>query len=186
MTKLVAYVCKNYTRELDEVKNSEIANVFSDLSIEERTIIYKYTEDGYAGLNETLRHTTGKEITEFGRFLDKTISKLPDYVGITYRCVDLTDHELQKYFNAKTNNTILVEHSFISASKSKFIAYEYGRNCQFRIISKTGKEIEAFAKYGSHHPQNEKEILFHPNCKFKVLEITKNDQQTLITSEEVS
>jgi hypothetical protein len=52
------------------------------------------------------------------------------------------------------------------------------------IIGKSGKEIEKFAKYGEHHPQNEKEVLFRPNIRFKVLEITKSDNYTLITLEE--
>ena len=92
---------------------------------------------------------------------------------------------MQKYIDAKENKGILVEHSFISASRSKAIAYQFGKSCQFRIVSKSGKNIEEFAKYGIHHLQNEKEILFRPNLKFEVLEVTKQDQKTLITLEEV-
>jgi|GEM_PF-6688178 hypothetical protein len=88
-------------------------------------------------------------------------------------------------FISNFNELLLVEHSFISASRSKAIAYEFGKRCQFRILSRTGKNIEEFAKYGVHHPQNEKEILFRPNLKFEVLEITKQDQKTLITLAEV-
>jgi hypothetical protein len=58
-------------------------------------------------------------------------------------------------------------------------------NYQFTIICKSGKEIEKFSKYGQYSGQNEKEILFTPNCKFNVLEITKNKDHTLISTEEV-
>ena len=53
------------------------------------------------------------------------------------------------------------------------------------IYSRTGKNIEAFAKYGIYHPQNEKEILFRPNLRFKVLQVTKQHHKTLITLEEI-
>jgi predicted house-cleaning noncanonical NTP pyrophosphatase (MazG superfamily) len=166
MTKLEAFVHENYQREFDEVRKGPIADVETVLTTEERTLIYKYTEDGFAYLNEFLRKNHGQEITEFGKLLDKVLSKLPNYVDIVYRVVDLTNYELEKYSVAETNNSILVEHSFVSASRSKFIAYEFGKSCQFRIFSKRGKQIESFAKYGIHHPQSEKEVLFRPNCRF--------------------
>jgi hypothetical protein len=183
-TRLFKYVIHNLSRELEEVKTSEIVYVKSDLSLEERTLIYKYTEDGYEQLNERLRVSKGKDISEFGKLLDKTMAKLPDYEDITFRAADLTDIELQNYLSAHENNGILVEHSFVSTSKSKVIAYGFGKTCRFTIVSKSGKDIEPFAKYGAHHPQNEKEVLFRPNTRFKVLEVTKEGKYTLITLEE--
>ena len=55
----------------------------------------------------------------------------------------------------------------------------YG-NCRFTIISKSGKSVEQFAKYGLYSGQNEKEVLFTPNCKFDILEVTKENGYTLI------
>lgn len=185
MTNLEEFVSLKVSRELEEVKASAIANVNSLLSIEERTLIYKYTEDGYGKLNEALRISKGKNYTDFGYYLDKTLAKLPSYEDILYRSADLSQFELQKYLDANKNNSILVEHSFISTSKSKTIAYGFGKNCLFRMLSRSAKNIEEFSKYGSHHPQNEKEVLFRPNCKFRVLEVTKPDNYTLITLEEV-
>ncbi|HEY8782805.1 MAG TPA: ADP-ribosyltransferase [Mucilaginibacter sp.] len=181
VTKLLQYVITNCSREFEEVKSRNISDV---LSFEEQAIIYKYTEDGYERLNERLRISKGKEFSQFGKFLDKALAKLPNYEDVTYRAVDLTNTELQKYIDAKENNSILVEHSFISASKSKAIANGFGKSCRFRIFSRSGKNIEEFAKYGINHPQNEKEILFRPNSRFKVLEVTKYEQYTLITLEE--
>ena len=62
----------------------------------------------------------------------------------------------------------------------------YGKSCQFTIISQTGKDIEKFTKYGFHSGQNEKEILFRPNRKFAVLEVSKLEGSTLILMEELS
>jgi len=61
----------------------------------------------------------------------------------------------------------------------------YGKY-RFYIISHNGKLIEQFAKYGLHSGQNEKEVLFKPNCKFNILEVTKENGYTLITMEEVN
>ncbi|HEY8780983.1 MAG TPA: hypothetical protein VIM16_05145 [Mucilaginibacter sp.] len=46
--------------------------------------------------------------------------------------------------------------------------------------------IEKFAKYGFHSGQNEMEILFRPNRRFTILEVTKLNDVTLILMEELS
>jgi len=185
MNALEKYVGDYLSRELNEVRNSPNASVEDKLSLEERVVIYKYTEDGYQQLNEDLRDKNGQNDGAFGRFLDATLEKLPDYEDIVYRAAVLTNDELQKYIDAFIKNAILVEPTFISASKSKLIAYQFSGNCLFRIICRTGKNIEQFAKYGIYHPQNEKEVLFKPNCKFKVLEITNQKQFAFISMEEI-
>jgi hypothetical protein len=182
--KVLDYVIFNCSREFEEVKSRNVEDINNILSLEEQTLIYKYTEDGYEGLNERLRISKGKDFSEFGKLLNKTVAKLSNYEGITYRAADLTNNEIQKYIKAKEKNSILVEHSFISTSKSKEIAYGFGKSCQFRIFSRSGKEIEGFAKYGVNHPQNEKEVLFRPNLRFRVLEITNHERYALITLEE--
>ncbi len=185
-SELIKYVRSYLDRELTEVKISPIADVASVLSMEERTLIYKYSEDGYESVNISLRKNQGKNKTEFGRLLDNVLRKLPNYRGLVFRSANLTGAELERYKEAYEKNTILVEHSFISTSKSIGIASMYGKSCQFTIISRTGKEIEEFTKYGFHSGQNEKEILFRPNRRFTVLEVTKLNNSTLILMEEVS
>ena len=185
-SKLVKYVRSNLDRELAEVKLGPISDIESPLNLEERTLIYKYSEDGYEGVNTILRNSEGGNNTEFGILLDNTLRKLPNYNGLVYRSVNLTEYELKKYEEASEKNTILVEYSFVSTSKSIGIASMFGKNCQFTILSQTGKEIETFTKYGFDSGQNEKEILFRPNRKFSILEITKKDSITLIVMEEVN
>jgi hypothetical protein len=48
---------------------------------------------------------------------------------------------------------------------------QYNGNVLFRILSKTGKEIELISKFGSGS-QNEREVLFAPNSDFNVLDVT--------------
>jgi hypothetical protein len=48
------------------------------------------------------------------------------------------------------------------------------------------KEIELFTKYGFGSGQNEKEVLFRPNRRFNILEVTKSKSVTLILMEEVT
>lgn len=99
---------------------------------------------------------------------------------MVYRKVYLTANELKRYQNAFKNDTQIKEYAFISTSKSRLNAMHFPGNCLFRIHSKTGKEIEKIAKFDI-----EKEILFRPNINFKVLEIGKEDNYTLITMEEI-
>ena len=89
-SKLVKYVSSYLDKEFTAVKISPIAGVASVLSLEERTLIYKYSEDGYEGLNSMLRKSQGKSNTEFGKLLDNTLKKLPNYKGLVYRSVNLS------------------------------------------------------------------------------------------------
>ena len=182
--KLHKYVNEYLAHELKQVRSSPIASIDSILSIEERVLIYKYSEDGYESVNSTLLKSKGKINTDYGKLLEKTLLKLPDYKGIVYRNVILSATQLAIYENALAKNLILVEHCFISTSKSPLIANMFGGKYRFTIICKNGKEIERFSKYGVNSGQNEKEVLFTPNCKFEVLEIIKNKDYTLILMEE--
>ena len=155
------------------------------LTVYERSIIYKYSEDGYEYVNETLRKSSGASITEFGKVLNSSLSKLENYEGLVFRGVELNPSELQQYIDAMAKNEVIVENAFISATKSQLTAFSFGRNARFIIYSKTGKEIEKIAKFGKHHPQNEKEVLFKSGRSFTVLDVTKEQNYTLITMEEL-
>lgn len=61
---------------------------------------------------------------------------------------------------------------------------QFSGNVMFRIVSKTGKEIEEISKYGIDS-QNEFEILFLPNTRFNILAVTKENDYTLVTMEEI-
>jgi len=186
VTALRRYVERYLQNELLAVQNSLRVNELNNLSIYEKATIYKYTNDGYESLNENLRATKGINNNLYGTFLEQTLKKLRNYVGVVYRGVFLYPDEIQRYSSALSDNVLINEYSFLSTSSMVSIANQVpGMNCLFVIFSKTGKEIEKIAKFGLHNPPNEHEVLFPPNIEFKVLGITTEPSYTLITLEEV-
>jgi hypothetical protein len=184
-SELVRYVQEYLGQELRAVSSRTVELAQSILSLEEGALIYKYSEDGYEAVNSALRNSSGETQTQMGKFLDMTIRKLPDYRGLVYRCANLNPRQLQTYIDACEKNSILVEHTFISTSASYSVANMFGGNCKFEMISRSGKLIEKYAKYGTGSGQNEHEVLFRPNRKFRVLEVTKLIGHSLIVMEEI-
>jgi len=172
-------------REIREIENSERNNVVSMLSVFEKALVFKYSEDGYESLNEGLRILKGKNNSEFGKLLRLTLRKLPNYVNVVYRSAKLTEAEMQRYQEAFESDDLIREYSFVSTSRSRAAAMMWNGSVLFRILSKTGKEIEGIAKYGIFSGQNEKEVLFMPNLKFRVVGIRKDKDYTLISLEEI-
>ena len=111
------YAKEHLFREIKEIENSNRLNVLTELSVYEKAIIYKYSEDGYEDLNEKLRLSEGKDISTFGLFLDECLEKLPDYQGRVYRGVDLNKHDLNRYLKAFQGDIPVKESFFISTSE---------------------------------------------------------------------
>lgn len=185
MTSIEKYSKDYLASEILEVTNSNRNNDFPELSLYEKSIIYKYTNDGFEDINESLRSSEGKIFNDFGTFLNRSLNKLPNFDGLVYRAAQLTEAEIERYRVANRDNSILKECSFMSTSKSRLIAMAYRGNVVFRISSRTGKDIEKISKFGEYGFGNEKEVLFRANRKFKVLELINESDYTLITMEEV-
>jgi hypothetical protein len=177
------FVKNRLTRELEAINNSNRKSYCEELDEFEKAIIYYYTEEGYESLNETLRN--GEPITELGEFLNYSLSKLPDYRLLCYRTMICSKLELKKYYKAFNDNSIVLESSFLSCSKSKLLSLQFSESPLFVIKSKRGKEIEKIAKFGIDSGQNEKEVLFRSNSSFKVLDIKEENNKIVITLEEV-
>ena len=179
------YVKDKLVAELNEIENSERGKCSLPITKYERAIIYKYTDDGFESLNESLRE--GRQISDFGNFLHYSLEKLPNYGGICYRSIKSTDVSLNEYYNALKTGGIICEKSFLSCSKSKLLALYFSNSPLFIIKSKSGKDIEKIAKFGLYDMsgQNEKEILFKHNSKFKVLDILEENGRITILMEEV-
>lgn len=180
---LNTYVKNNLARELEEINNSNRKSYYDELDEFEKAIIYYYTEDGYESLNETLRN--GGKITELGKHLNYSLSKLPNYKLLCYRTIKCSKTKLKKYYDAFTNDLTVIENSFLSCSKSKSLSLYFSESPLFIIKSKRGKEIEKIAKFGIDSGQNEKEVLFKSNSKFKVLDIKEENKKIVITLEEI-
>ena len=127
----------------------------------------------------------GEEINDFGTYLNSSLNKLQRFEELVYRGVNLSKTELNRYINSFNKNLLVTEFSFISTSKSRLIAMSFNGNVLFRIFSRTGKDIEKITKFGINGPYNEKEVLFHTNRKFRILDIKKEIAYSLITMEEI-
>lgn len=185
MNEIETYAKTNLTTEVMVIENTYRKNEYPQLTTYDKAVIYKYSDNGFKDVNEELRKSKGKTFSEFARHLHNALKKLPDYDGLVYRKVHLTGEELTKYKNSLKNNKQFKEFPFTSTTKSRLIAMAfegttaYIPNCLFRIQTKTGKEIEKIAKF------EEKEVLIQPNTTFRVLEVRKETDYTLITMEEI-
>lgn len=187
MEELINFVEEYFHWEIDNYPDLEIDIANQNLSLHEKILLYKYTEDAYEYLNVNLRDGIGNSmILEYERHLNTVLSKLPDYAQVVYRGIYLNETQIQRYTDAFQNNQDIQEDSFISTSKSRTTATELtGGNTLFRIISHHGKNIEQFSYHGSNSADNEEEILFASKTQFRILAVTNEDDLTLITMEEL-
>ena len=178
------------SRYLKHIENK----TFGDSEIlnrEEIAVIYAYTEDMYEPLNERLRRNLGQIDTELGKELDRILAKLPNFEDRVFKGKSLNSSRTAYYEDTFNNNDIVTHYAFESTSKSELIAKSFMRNSKtdkqvlFTIISKFGKDIEKYSKYGTSSGQNEKEVLFRPNSQFEVLYIDKSKDFITITLNEI-
>ena len=179
MEELETYVRENLKDELEKARQFKGLPRLNDY---EKALIYKYTDDGHFEINRKLRASEGQIVDEYAEYLDAALAKLDNYDDVVYRGEDEID--LEKYQAAERDKTILIEPAFLSATRSYNLAWSYG-TFLFEIYSKTGKSIEKAAKFGSQTHDNEQEVLFRKGSKFRVFEVIKFSDYTLITLKEV-
>ncbi|MDC8001973.1 ADP-ribosyltransferase [Aequorivita todarodis] len=184
MDEMEKYVEKYLPEILGEILSTFRKNEIPELSNAEKALIYKYSDDEYEFVNQYLRINNGR-LNDFGKLLDISLDKLPNYRKLCFRAVHLKPNELKKYIDAFESSNKIIEHSFLSCSSSRLIAMQFNHNVLFRIQSKKGKDIQKIAKFGIESGQNEKEILFKANTVFYVLDVRKENAKTLITLQEV-
>ena len=180
------YIKLKYPEALKSVRYSKSAKKVTGLTDYEKTIIYKYTDDGYV-VNETLRDSKGKKMPEFAVHLNAVLEKLPSLMSeetLVYRGIPKTNFILNTYRNALKENTILTEHGFIATSKSRRVACHFGQALLI-IHSKNGKSVENISKFGTDSPFNEQEVVFQSGSQFIVLDIEEENNNTIIILEEL-
>lgn len=165
--ELAQFVEKNLYRDYQCVLESPKSTYHPELSNHEKAIIYAYSERGGDILKE-----------ETINYLDKALSKLSYFNGICYRGLNYNKSIIKKYCEAFNNGTVVCEANFISSSKSKNCALQFSNEVLFTIYSKCGRDIEKIAKFGSDHPQNEKEVLFRQNTCFLVESFEEKNNNT--------
>lgn len=151
--------------EIAIIQDSDIISAIPELSIYEKAIVYKYTDDGYKDLNENLRISQGKVDTLFGKLLYESINIMPKFIGNVYRGVNLTNEEKERYNWAFINDEPITEYSFVSTSRSPLIANGFG-STRFEIFTTSGRSVESISKYS-----DEKEVILLCNSRFRVVKI---------------
>lgn len=110
---------------------------------------------------------------------------MQNFEEIVYRGVNLSKIELENYKIHFEENRSIIENCFVSTTKSRLIATSFLGNVLFRILSRTGKEIEKISKFGIKGFPNEREVLFSYKKQFRILGIENDAAVTLITMEEI-
>lgn len=158
---------------------------FSDmrnLSEADKTFLTAYLSNAYGEVNKALR--TGEMTAEtkaMVKGIDKAVGKLDKFEGTVYRGIRF-ESGLKKENRANYEKTlayykgnvgkVVTEKTYISTGKVKSIVdrrftSDMVPSIKFTIKSKTGRNV-------SHYNNEEKEILFGRNTKFKVTSVKGN------------
>jgi len=181
--KLKQYVLTYLPEEYAEVLAR--GSVLPPLDELECTIVYKYSKDGYIDLNGWLRDQKNEGLPEFGEHLRGSLVKLPSYKGLAYRGVNLTTGQMQLYQDHLKSGKPLKEHPFLSTSRRRTLAMQFGIRPLFIIHSKNGKLVENYTRFGTGSPFNESEVIFLNSSTFIVADISKENDRVVITMFEV-
>jgi len=139
MPSLENYARRYLADEIRAIQQGGQQHVTPELSLFEKAVIYKYSNDGYEGLNERLRRNGGQINMPFGRYLYRALGKLPDFNDLVYRVVRLSAAQLAFYQNCFNLNAPVQERTFLSTSKSRLVAMQYTGNALFRSTPRRGK-----------------------------------------------
>jgi ADP-ribosyltransferase exoenzyme len=133
---------------------------------EELAAFANYTGPEHEYLNDALRTDT-MDASQQARVeaLNRALSKLPPHSGLVYRGADLPPDVLAQYQRGE----VVTELAFVSTSVDPAVANSsaFAGNVEFRIVSKTGRDISAFSQFPT-----EQEILFRNGLQFYVVDRT--------------
>jgi len=155
------------------------------LTDDELADIHHYTDNGYHDLNDYLRENYSSSVSEEEKEENaKTVknivsglSKLPPYQGIVFRGCDLDARLIFLLPTLKPNDVFYMK-GFSSCTYD--LDEKFNGEVQFTIRSKTGRNIEKL----SDQPE-EKEILFAPDSRFRVVSYSQNWEGYHIDLEEI-
>lgn len=177
---------KNFTEENNlrrdyarEYVAQRYPNWYAKLTQDEKQALSQYIGSDSYKINEKLYTNVPltKEEENTIKYIDNALDKISNYEGYVNRSVFIKnqDHlnEILSVFNNK--NLIGSWSSYVSASKG---IYDDTAELQFRILSKTGKDISSLNK-------NEQEILFKRNTKFKIVDYGPKNGKININLEEI-
>jgi hypothetical protein len=133
-----------------------------------------YTGLGHEDLNDALRTNT-VDASQQARVeaLNQALEKLPPHHGPVVRGTDLPPDVLARY----QPDAVVTERAFLSTSVEPAVAQStaFAGNVEFRILSKTGRDISSFSTFPT-----EREVLFPSGTQFYVVD-RKSDPVTGMT-----
>ena len=155
----------NKVKEIMEQAESRIASY--GLTKEEKSAIITYVSSASYMINDMLRRDmklTGM-MANLSRNLSKALEKMPSYKGTVNRSLFFYDEQIKQEFIDSLKEKEITFKSFLSASKE---VYDDGDDIRLIIKSKNGKDLTALN-------ENEKEVLFDKNSKFKLVKSYEKD-----------
>jgi hypothetical protein len=129
----------------------------------EKVGLYGYTSSDYRELNTALREAKkGKPVPaglqDYIEHARRALARLPDATGPTARGVDFLPAEAEERYE---RGRIVTEYAFTSSAAGNGFDGRY----QFTISGAHGKDVSGFSMF-----PKEKEVLFEPGTRFKVLD----------------
>jgi ADP-ribosyltransferase exoenzyme len=148
-----------------------VAHADESLTSGNLSALADYTGLGHDDLNDALRTNT-MDASQHARVeaLNQALEKLPPHIGPVVRGIDLPPDVLAQY----QPDSVVTERAFLSTSTEPGVAQSsaFAGNVEFRILSKTGRDISSFSTFPS-----EQEVLFSNGTQFYVLD-RKSDPLT--------
>jgi hypothetical protein len=152
-----------------------IARLLAGLTDEEVAGMIGYTSHDYTFLNAALRSGDPAQLLKVAPYIDRAVAgldALPNYTGLVYRGVESSGIPAAIKAQYKVGG-VIEEAAFTSSSYVK--GANFSGDWQYTIVSKTGKQIDFLSQIGT-----EKEVLFRPGTRFKILDITTSGGKTFI------
>ncbi|MBW4627065.1 MAG: hypothetical protein KME49_16550 [Brasilonema octagenarum HA4186-MV1] len=120
-----------------------------------------------------------KDYLEQARFAVAALNELPDYRFVAFRGSAFTAEQISQY----KVGTVYTERAFTSCSTGIAETEKFAQSSnepqkepvRFTIFSRTGKLVQEFSPF-----PNEKEVIFRPETRFKVLAVEKESGKTII------
>jgi len=139
-----------------------VAHDAAPLTTEHLSAVADYTGPGHEDLNSALRNGTMDASQQAHvEALNQALEKMPPHSGLVYRGADLPPEVLAQY----QRGAVVSEIAFVSTSMDPAVAHSsaFAGNVEFRIVSKTGRDISSFSLFPS-----EQEVLFPTGLQFLV------------------
>jgi len=184
MNTIESFIAETELSQYFKNFKKDIVEQFPQLSVEEGFLIWHYTASGYVRLNEGLRNGSKDQyILEYESYLNQALSKLPPFIGLSYRGEPMSAERLNNYESYFKNGEDITMLCFYSSTNIRRIAEKEfaNRNSDnkvvFRINGKEGRKIEKLAHILL---DNEKEILFKSKTTFSITNIGKEGKYIYI------